>query len=77
MYVKLLIAPVIKFVSLLFSGTRLSADNHTCADVDECEQNNGGCAHICLNTFGQIFCTCRDGYLLGMDWKSCNGSCVC
>ncbi|XP_068220454.1 LOW QUALITY PROTEIN: uncharacterized protein [Palaemon carinicauda] len=52
-------------------GTHLGADNHTCEDVDECAINNGGCSHICLNTFGQIFCTCPEGFIMAMDWKTC------
>lgn len=52
-------------------GTQLSADNHTCEDIDECATNNFGCSHSCLNTVGSAFCTCDEGYMLGDDWKMC------
>lgn len=32
-------------------------------DVDECLTNNGGCEHLCYNTFGSRFCACYDGYI--------------
>ena len=60
-------------MQFLVAGTMLADDKHNCKDVDECAKNNGGCSHICLNTFGQIFCSCPTGYLLDMDWKTCKG----
>ena len=55
-------------------GTQLAADGHTCEDLDECSLgDNFGCSHTCLNTLGTAFCTCPDGYMLGDDWKTCEG----
>ena len=31
-------------------------DVTTCVDVDECEENNGGCDHICVNKPGTYTC---------------------
>ena len=42
-------------------------------DINECDTNKGGCEHNCDNTQGSYYCTCRAGYELGMDKKSCNG----
>ncbi|PSN38013.1 hypothetical protein C0J52_19289 [Blattella germanica] len=53
-------------------GTRLSVDNHTCEDLDECARNNAGCSHTCLNTLGRAFCLCPPGFMLGTDWKTCH-----
>lgn len=38
---------------------------------DECKTNNGGCDHICKNTMESFICSCRDGYELGDNGKSC------
>lgn len=54
-------------------GTTLAPDGHSCEDLDECRVNNGGCSHTCLNTLGSAFCACPEGYMLGDDWKTCEG----
>ena len=43
-------------------------------DMDECaaaELNN--CSHTCTNTPGGYYCSCRAGYLLNDDGKTCTG----
>ncbi|XP_022091528.1 sushi, von Willebrand factor type A, EGF and pentraxin domain-containing protein 1-like [Acanthaster planci] len=52
-----------------FSGD-LSRDE-VCKDIDECEQDNGGCKHHCSNTPGSFYCTCPDGFRLIDDGKTC------
>nr|CAD7433326.1 unnamed protein product [Timema monikensis] len=42
-----------------------------CADVNECAQNNGGCAQYCSNSRGSFRCSCRLGYALDVDGRSC------
>lgn len=54
-------------------GTRLSRDQHTCKDIDECQEGNSGCSHGCVNTLGRVFCVCPEGMQLGKDWKICHG----
>jgi hypothetical protein len=44
----------------------------TCADVDECATANGGCAEICTNTPGAFTCSCKSGWVLAADGKSCD-----
>ena len=44
-----------------------------CADINECSSNNGGCAHTCTNSPGSFQCSCRTGYTLAGNGKSCNG----
>ena len=39
--------------------------------VDECQINNGGCAHICTDTTQSFVCTCETGYTLDVDGRSC------
>ena len=43
-------------------------------DVDECYRNNGGCDHICHNTHSSFYCSCRAGYTLQADRRTCLGN---
>ncbi|CAL4070620.1 unnamed protein product [Meganyctiphanes norvegica] len=40
-------------------------------DIDECQQNNGDCDHNCHNIQGSYHCSCRDGFKLNLDGKTC------
>ena len=40
-------------------------------DTDECAINNGGCDHLCTNTPNSFYCSCRQGYVLQPDRKTC------
>lgn len=42
-------------------------------EVDECETQNHGCQHECINTLGGYECSCYIGYELHSDKKSCEG----
>ena len=44
--------------------------------IDECQNNNGGCAHICTDTAQSFECSCREGFRLGSDRRSCIGKLV-
>ncbi|XP_051901343.1 mannan-binding lectin serine protease 1-like [Pristis pectinata] len=47
-------------------------------DVDECSVREGavpGCEHLCHNTLGSYSCSCRHGYQLQSDGKSCRVQC--
>ena len=43
------------------------------ADINECLVNNGGCDHFCRNTVGSFECSCRKGYKLLTDERTCQG----
>ena len=43
------------------------------SDINECENNNGGCDHNCSNLIGSFECSCREGYELDEDKLTCNG----
>ena len=43
-------------------------------DVNECDTDNGGCEHTCLNFDGRYDCECDNGFLLAADRKSCSGT---
>ncbi|XP_038072733.1 sushi, von Willebrand factor type A, EGF and pentraxin domain-containing protein 1-like isoform X11 [Patiria miniata] len=42
-----------------------------CKDIDECEQDNGGCKQHCINTPGSFYCACPNGYMLMDDGSTC------
>lgn len=42
-------------------------------DVNECQVNNGGCAHMCNNTDGSFLCSCEAGYTLAFNNVHCDG----
>ncbi|KAG1659024.1 Sushi, von Willebrand factor type A, EGF and pentraxin domain-containing protein 1 [Nymphon striatum] len=45
-------------------------ENGRCIDINECENNNFGCSHTCLNYYGGAFCACPSGYRK-IDSKTC------
>ena len=55
-------------MSLLISGL---------TDIDECQNSNGHCAHLCTNLDGGFACSCQPGYQLQADRKSCTGTFYC
>ena len=42
-------------------------------DVDKCGVINGGCEHLCTNTIESYRCTCRSGFVLNKNGKTCSG----
>jgi len=44
-------------------------------EVDECETQNHGCQHDCINTLGGYDCSCRIGFELHSDKKHCEDAC--
>lgn len=42
-------------------------------DTNECNTNNGGCDHICINADGSYQCLCGTGFTLGSDERNCYG----
>lgn len=39
--------------------------------IDSCAEGNSGCEHDCLHTSEGAVCSCRSGYSLQADGKSC------
>ncbi|VDN98375.1 unnamed protein product, partial [Rodentolepis nana] len=39
--------------------------------INECERNNGGCQHRCINVEGSYSCDCNPGWQLGNDGRTC------
>ncbi|XP_017142281.1 dorsal-ventral patterning protein tolloid isoform X1 [Drosophila miranda] len=44
-------------------------------EVDECETQNHGCEHECINTLGGYECGCHIGFELHSDKKHCEDAC--
>ena len=44
-----------------------------CMDSNECNIDNGGCEHECINTEGSYRCNCKAGLKLAPDMSSCIG----
>lgn len=43
------------------------------SDIDECAQENGGCKQLCINLPGSYQCSCKAGFLMIYDGKTCEG----
>lgn len=46
-------------------------------DKNECNTNNGGCSHSCVNTEGSFTCECQSGLVLQDDGLTCEGMYAC
>lgn len=65
-------------VSTVHAVTPYSDYSHAIrADVDECVSANGGCAHNCVNLEGSHACSCREGFELESDGRTCGDSDEC
>ena len=42
-------------------------------DINECTEDNDGCAQFCTNTVGSYMCLCASGYRLASDGYHCDG----
>lgn len=45
------------------------------SDINECDNNNGGCSDLCINREGTYECTCHHGYHLDWDRRTCISKC--
>ena len=45
------------------------------SDIDECSTNEHGCEHVCINSKGSYSCSCREGYALNGDGRTCSIQC--
>ncbi|XP_066275252.1 uncharacterized protein [Branchiostoma lanceolatum] len=56
------------------AGLTLGPDTKICVDIDECSQNNGGCAvnEECVNVFGSFYCACLGGGTILVNSSTCS-----
>ena len=43
-------------------------------DINECDTDNGGCNHTCIDSIGSYNCSCDIGYILAADNHGCGKS---
>ena len=43
------------------------------SDINECVENRDNCEQLCFNRAGAFTCSCRPGYQLDSDGRSCTG----
>ena len=48
-----------------------NTDTSSSQDINECEDNNGGCEMLCMNYYGSYSCGCVPPKILEMDKKTC------
>ena len=56
-----------------YEGFRLTDDNKTCHDINECEDPSA-CSQHCFNNRGSFWCKCVEGYKLEPDMKRCKAA---
>ena len=47
-------------------------DGYECGDINECDDDDGGCEQGCENTVGGFTCRCNDYYELNEDGVRCD-----
>ncbi|XP_060525070.1 collagen and calcium-binding EGF domain-containing protein 1-like [Cylas formicarius] len=69
-----------RIICTCYDGYKFSPGNQrngikpVCVDVDECLDRNGDCEHGCINEVGSHRCSCRAGYVLRPDNRTCEPS---
>ena len=43
-------------------------------DINECDDNNGGCTHTCINQPGSYQCQCNVGFNSENNGMNCTGN---
>ena len=54
-----------------FSTHLIHKSSISLSDINECDNNNGGCSHVCTNSIGSFACSCDSGY--SPEGLNCNG----
>ncbi|CAN8032732.1 unnamed protein product, partial [Ixodes persulcatus] len=52
-------------------GLKLAENGASCVDINECNDDNFGCSHLCQNVHGSAHCLCPSGLNLADDNKTC------
>ena len=62
--------------SITFFSHKVLQYPFTFTDDNECDTNNGGCSHTCINTPRSFICYCNDGYSLDSNGLNCSGKVI-
>ncbi|KFB47090.1 AGAP005713-PA-like protein [Anopheles sinensis] len=57
--------------SLCPTGYHFNTTMGDCQDTNECSVANGGCQQHCINSDGSHYCSCKYGFKLDLDKRSC------
>ena len=77
MFSQSLVQVPVKYVSVQYRGGLITVlYGNIFADINECNESNGGCSHYCINTEGSFECSCSDGYVLDSNGANCSGTIV-
>ncbi|XP_053674472.1 uncharacterized protein LOC128724777 [Anopheles nili] len=53
------------------TGYHFNTTMGDCQDTNECGASNGGCQQHCINSDGSYYCSCKYGFKLDTDKRSC------
>uniref|UniRef100_A0A182J2V4 Sushi domain-containing protein n=1 Tax=Anopheles atroparvus TaxID=41427 RepID=A0A182J2V4_ANOAO len=53
------------------TGYHFNTTMGDCQDTNECSESNGGCQQHCTNSDGSHYCSCKYGFKLDLDKRSC------
>uniref|UniRef100_A0A4Y0BIY2 Uncharacterized protein n=1 Tax=Anopheles funestus TaxID=62324 RepID=A0A4Y0BIY2_ANOFN len=53
------------------TGYHFNTTMGDCQDTNECSISNGGCQQHCINSDGSYYCSCKYGFKLDVDKRSC------
>ncbi|XP_035914416.1 uncharacterized protein LOC118513121 isoform X2 [Anopheles stephensi] len=53
------------------TGYHFNTTMGDCQDTNECSISNGGCQQHCINSDGSYYCSCKYGFKLDIDKRSC------
>ncbi|XP_055531345.1 uncharacterized protein LOC129722123 isoform X2 [Wyeomyia smithii] len=53
------------------SGYYFNTTMGDCQDTNECDNDNAGCQHHCINGDGNYYCSCKYGFKLDLDKHNC------
>ena len=70
----LFVSKLLKISLKLIWKTDYPQDFDSFSDVNECDVGNGGCSQTCVNKPGIFECSCKSGYNLQPDQKTCSGN---
>ena len=70
-------SPAMALAAMVRALLFLAFDSNNFVDIDECSVGTDMCDHNCQNTPGSYTCSCRPGYSLSQNGRTCVGMHMC